>query len=591
MTKMRFALLMLPALAFAQADDAWTPEEATRVLETTREITLEPELADLTVAERLALTYLVDAGRLMHELYLQQRHPDSLAARDRLTGDEVADAAFRSQLNELYYLFKGPVATTSDNQRLPLIEGIAAEKPGKTLYPASTVREELEVWLAANPEKRSELLDVRSVVRRQTSDNLQADLDRLLEYPEVAAMIPGLRDRLVALSAEESYGGYYAIPYALAYAPTLRKVREALNAAAMNLEPSSPDFAAYLMHRARDLLSSDYEAGDAAWVSGRFDNLNLQLGSYETYDDALFGVKAFYGASVLVRDRAKSEALAEVINDLQAIEDELPYNGSKTVSSDIPVGVYNVVADFGQARGANTATILPNDANHARKYGRTILIRNNILTHPEVFALRKQRFDAVMASSVQDDLTVEGGFERTLWHEIGHYLGTATTADGRSLDVALSDTASLFEELKADLVSLYAAPILRESGYYDNAELRAHYADGIRRTLLDVRPRPSQPYQNMQLMQFNFFMESGLIELDFESGALTVNYERYHQIVKDMLAQVLLIQYEGDYDTAEAFIRRWNYWEDILHGRLARQIRDGSSAQRTLVRYGILGDE
>ncbi len=590
MSKMRFALLLLPALAFAQADDAWSPEEAARVLESTRVITLEPGLAELTEAERLALSYLVDAGRLMHELYLQQKHSESLAARDRLASDEVADAAFRSQLSELYYLFKGPVATTSDNQRLPLLEGIAAEKPGKTLYPASSVREELEAWLEANPEKRSELLDVRSVVRRQTSDNLEADLNRLQEYPEVAAMIPGLREMLVNLSAEASYGGYYTIPYALAYAPTLRRVREALNGAAMNLAPSSPDFAAYLKQRARDLLSSDYEAGDAAWVRGRFDNLNLQLGSYETYDDALFGVKAFYGASLLVRDRAKSEALAEAINDLQAIEDALPYSGTKTVSSDIPVGVYNVVADFGQARGANTATILPNDAGHARKYGRTILIRNNILTHPELFALRKQRFDAVMAESVREHLTIEGGFERTLWHEVGHYLGASTTADGRALDDALADRASLLEELKADLVSLFAAPSLRESGYYDNAELRAHYADGIRRTLQDVRPRPTQAYQNMQLMQFNFFMENGLIELDFESGALTVNYDRYHDIVKDMLQQVLLIQYEGDYDAAEAFIQRWNYWEDILHGRLARQIRDGSSAQRILVRYAILGE-
>ena len=41
----------------------------------------------------------------------------------------------------------------------------------------------------------------------------------------------------------------------------------------------------------------------------------------------------------------------------------------------------------------------------------------------------------------------------------------------------------------------------------------------------------------------NFFMENGLIELDFESGALTVNYDRYHDIVTDMLQQVLLIQY------------------------------------------------
>ena len=38
----------------------------------------------------------------------------------------------------------------------------------------------------------------------------------------------------------------------------------------------------------------DYESGDAAWVTGHFKNLNAQIGSYETYDDELYGVKTFF---------------------------------------------------------------------------------------------------------------------------------------------------------------------------------------------------------------------------------------------------------------------------------------------------------
>ncbi|MEM1173370.1 MAG: NUDIX hydrolase [Pseudomonadota bacterium] len=583
-------LLLLPALCFAQDENAWTLEDANQVLASTYAVLLQPDLAELSVAERLALSELLVAGKLMHELYLQQRHPDSLEVIAALGGGELAGTELGAKLRDVFYLSKGPIGTTLDNRRAPLLPTIAAETPGKTLYPADASREEIEAWLETNPEQRTAILDVRRVVRRATSGNVQRDLDRLQAYPEVAALNPGLLESLQSLAADSASDDFYAVPYALAYAPTLRKIRDALQTAASTLKTESPDFAAYLEHRSRDLLSSNYEAGDAAWVRGRFDNLNLQLGSYETYDDALFGVKAFFGASLLIRDRVKSSALSEAVDGLQAIEDALPYSGRKTVSSDIPVGVYNVIADFGQARGANTATILPNEAAHARKYGRTILIRNNLLTHPELFVLRKQRFDAVMSDTVKNDLTVEGGFERTLWHEVGHYLGPATTADGRDLNAALSNTASLFEELKADLVSLFAAPALRESGYYDNAAQRAHYADGIRRTLLDAKPLASQPYRNMQLMQFNFFVEAGLIELDFETGALTINYERYHDIVSDMLEQVLLIQYEGDDDAARAFVQRWNYWEDILHGRLARQIREQSSAQRTLVRYGILDD-
>ena len=378
--------------------------------------------------------------------------------------------------------------------------------------------------------------------------------------------------------------------YALAYAPELEQVRLHLHAAAELLKQESPDFVAYLNNKTRDFLSSNYESGDASWVTGKFDGLNIQIGSYETYDDSLFGVKAFFSASILARNEERSRELDKAMAGIQAIEDSLPYEQHKTVRSDIPVGVYNIIADFGQARGGNTATILPNDPSHSRKYGRTILLRNNIMTNPGLSANSKKRFDAAIDSCCRGHLLPAGGFNRTLWHEIGHYLGVSTTADGRDLNSALADLADLFEEMKSDLVSLFAAPALQASGFYDDAGIRAVYASGIRRTLQTVQPRIDQPYQNMQLMQFNFFMEHGLIEPNADSGLLVINYERYHEVVTDLLRQVLHIQYAGDRAQALEFVQRWNYWDDNLHGGLAQRMRDTNAYRRTLVRYTALSD-
>jgi hypothetical protein len=120
--------------------------------------------------------------------------------------------------------------------------------------------------------------------------------------------------------------------------------------------------------------------------------------------------------------------------------------------------------------------------------------------------------------------------------------------------------------------------------------MRAQYADGIRRTLKDVQPRPDQAYGNMQLMQFNFFMELGLLELDAATGTLLVHYDRYHDVVTQMLEQVLQIQYGGDYAIASEFVERWNYWDQQLHGRLASRMRAAGIYRRTMVRYHALGD-
>jgi hypothetical protein len=66
------------------------------------------------------------------------------------------------------------------------------------------------------------------------------------------------------------------------------------------------------------------------------------------------------------------------------------------VREDIPVGVYDVVADFGQARGGNTATILPNESYLARRYGRTILLRANIMRDPNIFESTEHSFAAAV---------------------------------------------------------------------------------------------------------------------------------------------------------------------------------------------------
>ena len=583
-------IALLTSVAVAELPTGYWPVNKTQpILDTTMRLTLDPDLSHLSEAESSAVSELLAAGAIIHKLYENQRHDQAHDARLALvelhhrSGETVAT----QNLLDLFYLSKGPIATTLDNQRLAFVP-VEAELPGKNVYPAGLQRDEIDAYLDAHPTQASELLGLRSVVRRASPENIAGDLGRLDEFPEIDALHIGLRTRLKSLSKDAS--AFYAVPYALAYAADLRRVRQHLNAAADYVAMETPDFAAYLRNRGRDLLSGDYESGDASWVSGDFGNLNIQIGSYETYDDSLLGVKATYAASILARDEEKSRSLIDALAGLQAIENSLPYDHAKQVSSRIPVGVYNIIADFGQSRGANTATILPNDTDFTRKYGRTILLRYNIMANPELFANRKKSFDAVVDACCNDHLTSEGGFNRTLWHEVGHYLGVAKTADGRNLSEALADTADLFEEMKSDLVSLYAVPALHSSGFHDEDTARAHYADGIRRTLQRVKPRPTQAYQTMQLMQFNFYMEYGLLEPGTESGLLVIDYNIYHETVTQLLRQVLQIQYAGDYEQAREFVERWSYWDDKLHGDIAERINGAGGYRRTLIRYSALND-
>jgi hypothetical protein len=275
---------------------------------------------------------------------------------------------------------------------------------------------------------------------------------------------------------------------------------------------------------------------------------------------------------------------------LQALEDSLPYEHHKKVREDIPVGVYDVVADFGQARGGNTATILPNESYLARRYGRTILLRSNIMRHPDLFGNTNKRWEAAVAPTHHSELKAEGSFYRTLWHEVGHYLGVDMTKNGQDLDTALQENSSAMEEMKADLVSLFVAEALRQQGYYTAEQLRSVYAAGILRVLQNNKPRRDQAYNTMQLMQWNFFMENGLLAFDQATGRLKINYDKYHGTVGKLLAKVLEVQYEGDKAASDKFIEQYTTWDESLHGVVAKNIREQQRYRFQLFKYAALGE-
>ncbi|HVF51699.1 MAG TPA: hypothetical protein VNA19_16565, partial [Pyrinomonadaceae bacterium] len=476
----------------------WPEERSRAVLDKTQTLRLAPELAHLTEGERVAVGKLLEVGKISQEIFEMQRHPQARASVARLSqlDKQLGSPAATQNLLSLYRLSQGPIATTLENKREPFLP-VDPTQPGKGVYPWGVKKEEIETFLAAHPERRESILDQRTVVRRSTAENLRRDLGKLRQYPVLDTLHPSLRRDLEATLARPDAKGFYAVPYSVAYADELIRAHALLNEAADALQKDDEEFARFLRNRSRDLLSNDYESGDAAWVTGRFKHLNAQIGSYEVYDDELFGVKTFFAFSLLSTRPQETETLRAAMKGLQALEDSLPFEQHKRVREDIPVGVYDVIADFGQARGPNTATILPNESYLARRYGRTILLRANIMRHPEMFTGTSSAWAAAVAPEHKNELTPDGNFYRTLWHEVGHYLGVDLTKGGQDLDTVLQDTSSLLEEMKADLVSLYVGEALRKQGYYTDERLRALYASGINRVLQNNKPRRDQPYNTM----------------------------------------------------------------------------------------------
>ncbi|HEY0547057.1 MAG TPA: hypothetical protein VGC91_16890, partial [Pyrinomonadaceae bacterium] len=569
----------------------WPLEKSQPLVDKTQTVSLAPDLSHLTAGERAAIEKLLEVGKIFQSIYEQQRHESALSSEQELQqlDKRLGSPAQTQNLLILFHLFQGPIANTLENKREPFLP-VEPFPPGHNMYPWGITKDEVEAFIATHPKRRDSILDQRTVVRRATALNLRGDLGKLKQYPALDTLHPGLQQDLAGLLAAPDAKVLYAVPYSVAYADESMRAHALLNEAADALQSDDAEFARYLRNRSRDLLSDDYESGDAAWVTGHFRNLNAQIGSYETYDDELYGVKTFYAFSLLSTRRQETDDLRRAMRGLQALEDSLPYEHHKKIKEDIPVGVYDVIADFGQARGSNTATILPNESYLARRYGRTILLRSNIMRNPDIFQNTSRVWEASVAPQHKDELNSDGGFYFTLWHEVGHYLGVEQTRSGEDLDTALQDDANLLEEMKADLVSLFVAEALHKQGYYTAEQLRSVYASGINRVVLNNKPRRDQPYNTMELMQWNFFLENGVLKFDPQLKKLRINYDKYHEVVGKLLAKVLEVQYQGDRAAADRFVEQYATWDERLHGVVAQNMRDQQRYRFRLFKYAALGE-
>jgi hypothetical protein len=89
-------------------------------------------------------------------------------------------------------------------------------------------------------------------------------------------------------------------------------------------------------------------------------------------------------------------------------------------------------------------------------------------------------------------------------------------------------------------------------------------------------------------MQWNWFLDRGVLRFDRGTGTMGIDYGRYHGAVRDLLKEVLALQDSGDKAAATAFIDTWSTWDETLHGRIAAAIREQQRFRFRLFEYAAI---
>ncbi|MBB4659502.1 dipeptidyl-peptidase 3 family protein [Parvularcula dongshanensis] len=501
------------------SSDASTVEAGNERLATIRDevavIEMHPDTAFLSAEERQVVNLLIDAANLMSEIYLRQSDARNPGWREEIEAAGGADAAAQLALFDRYF---GPWDPFEEDEPF---WGDEARPLGAGFYPVDLTREELDAYLEAHPGEREAILDPYTVVRREG-------------------------DRLVAT------------PYSKAYAEFLEPAAEKLRQAA---EVTTNDsLKRFLTLRAESFLSDDYYESEMAWMDLE-GPIEVAIGPYEVYTDQLMGQKTAFEAFITVRNPERSAALDKYKSLLRDMEANLPVaEGYKNFSRgfESPIAVVDQVHGGGDnVPGVQTIAFnLPNDERVREAKGAKKVLLDNVMG---------AKFDRILAPMAERVLVPEQAAllmqeymgAETLFHELSHSLGPGSiVVDGRqtTVNAALRELYSATEEGKADVMGAWNILYMMDRGEMPAEERENFLATYVTGLFRAMRFGIGEAHGRGAAFQYDAFREAGALTPEPGTGLYRIDFERLETAIRDLTAQVVTIQGDGDYEGARAFL-------------------------------------
>jgi hypothetical protein len=479
----------------------------------------------ITPNELKMVEKLVDACRLLEDIFWRQSDPDALTLYQSLGSSTNA----RDELLRRYLWINASRFDLLDDDK-PFV-GHEKMPPGRGFYPQALTREQIDAFVAAHPEKRSDIYSLTTVVRWH-GDQLEG------------------------------------LPYHIAYRSFLEPAAKDLREAA-KLSPD-PAFAKFLRVRADALLSDDYFASDLAWLDLKNPKFDIIYAPYETYLDGLLGVKGSYGAAVLIRNEAQSKKLEMFQKYVAQIQDALPLAAEDRPSKQglaTPMEVMDAPFRAGDLTHGYQAVAdnLPNDPRvHEQKGSKKIFFKNfmDARVNYVILPVAKRLLRADQAAQV----TGAGCLQATIMHEIAHGLGPAYARrpQGRvEIREAIGPAYGGLEEAKADVVGMFGLKFMVDQGALEKERLPEFYASYVGGIFRTVRFGVAEAHGRAEMMEFNYLAEQGAVKRA-PSGEYAIDYDKMPVALADLAKQLLEMEASGDKERVEAWFSKYaNMPEDL----------------------------
>ena len=403
-----------------------------------------------------------------------------------------------------------------DNQ--PFVEGYGERPAGARFYPEGMTPQEFENL--QDPDKFSPF----TLIRRGENDSLEV------------------------------------VWYHQAYREHVEKMANLLRAAAdITIKPS---VRAYLLKKADGLLTDNYYESDKAWLEMTDSKMDLVIGPGETIDDQLLGIKASYGAYVLLKNEGRSASLKELQTRLPDLQAALPGDpahhafhpgaGSQIISCDV---LY--YGGYPNAGYKPIAINFPYDAREQKQLGTRTILFDNVIREK----FNRTVFPAGMLLLEGEDqahLDANAFYWLIVYREVARGLGVKETVNGKgSVSEALGSEDLTLEKAKANVLGAYLCA--REVDAYRihalltrQDVLTTFVANVIRSSRFGFGDATGRA----NLIIYNYLTEQGALTRK-ESGKYALDCAAAGKAIAALGAEILRLQATGDAEAAASFSAKY----------------------------------
>ncbi len=485
-----------------------------------KEVTLTADLSHLSANQKQMLTLLIDASKIMDDLFWQQAFSQDKKSFLASISDEKV-----RRFAEINY---GPWDRLNGDK--VFLSKTAPKAHGAEFYPVDMTKAEFE---------QSEFSDKKglySVVRR------------------------------------DSEGKLVSVPFSEIYHDQMDRAAAILDEAAKFADDK--EFANYLTMRAQALRTDEYQASDFAWMDMKNNPIDVVIGPIESYEDQLYGYRAAFESYVLIKDLAWSEKLAKYAQFLPELQKGLPVPKkykAEVPGSDADLNAYDVIYYAGHSNaGSKTIAInLPNDEEVQLKKGTRRLQLKNAM-RAKFDAIMLPIADTLIVPEQRKNVTFTGFFANTMFHEVAHGLGIKNTLNDKGpVRQALKEHASALEEGKADILGLYMIRQLLNKGAITDGTLEDYYTTFMAGIFRSIRFGASSAHGKANMVRFNYFQEKGAFSRN-EQGLYSINVEKMTAAIDSLSELILTLQGNGDYQGVDSLVKESGVIGETLAADLAR---------------------